>query len=145
MTIVDQSLCSPGQSVGQFRLQNRSSFEAVHLVQTLHLHTSKELVNSEYQGSTESVYEPDDQEKKSMQMSGTGLPNRGIILEYLQGYAKRRNSIHRPSIPSHTEHCSHLTVSRICNASARTGTSSCLTRISAKHSSSCVFSSINLG
>ena len=28
------------QSIGQFRLQNQSSFEAVHLVQTLHLHTS---------------------------------------------------------------------------------------------------------
>ena len=51
------------QSVRQFRLQSQNSFEAVHLVQTLHLHTSKELVNSEYQDSTESVCGHDDQIK----------------------------------------------------------------------------------
>ena len=51
------------QSVGQFRLQNQSSFEAVHLVQTLHLHTSEELVNSEYQDSTKSVCGHDDKKK----------------------------------------------------------------------------------
>ena len=57
----------------------------------------------------------------------------------------RKKAIHRPSIPSLTERCLHLTVSGICNASARTGTSSFLTRNSAKHSSSCMFSSLNLG
>lgn len=36
---------------------------------------------------------------------GTGLPKHGTMSEYRQGYTKRLNSIHNPSIPSILLHC----------------------------------------